>query len=112
MNKELLNIENWGIRLEYSKGEVQPYFVIIEDCGTSGCGTSFANLYRYETMGEAIDKIVDAVLDIRNVYAPEDLSDDYKKAFDRVGDDRISDRETTSVFLQAVLEGIAYANER
>lgn len=112
--KEILNIENYGIRLNLtSKGTYQL------EIDHTYAPVSFIEA-EYTDLHEAIGDIICRILNPENVYCMEDQSDAVQKAYRLAGiygEEEPSNSEndfaeTVYTFLETVLEGIINPNIR
>lgn len=113
--KLLVNISSFGIRLyhveqldidllvEYKNYEGTPYIVEWDDCAAPvEYKKAFGSLH------DALDKIVDLMLDIGNCYSPEEMPYEWRIAYDYIADSPMA-RKAATAFLQMALDGIANA---
>lgn len=114
--KELLNIEPFGIILNYDEGAKYPYIVEISDLA----GPAWQE-FRSGTREEAMGTIINYILNPDNVYAMEDQPWDLREAYRLAGvrdgvaaglhlgaHSEITD--SVGTFLYYVLDGIACTN--
>ena len=109
--KTLLDIENFGIALEYGEGTENPYIFQYADI----VGPVWHEV-RYSTREEAIEDIVNYILNPDNVYSMEDQPRDLQKAYRLAGaptgvtSTRPEITNSVETFLFYVLDGIAATN--
>lgn len=110
--KEILNIENFGIRVNLT--DVNTYLL---ECDCVCAPMSFVE-GEYETLEEVLGEIINRILNPNNVYAFEELPDNLQKAYALAGIEEECNpvhpeiSNAVASFLEVVLEGIAYANIR
>lgn len=117
--KELINIENWGVRLYYIEPIDCDLLIEWRDAYKQGqylfeyddtCAPVEHQVH-YKTLEEALDEIAHYILNPKNVYAIEELSVPIQVAYDDVHDCQPA-ANAAYQFVYLVLEGIANANMR
>ena len=106
MTISVLNIESYGLELTLDKSRVFPYELEIADPATPTYTTE-----GFDDIHDALDRVVELVIDINQVYAPEDLEYKHRAAYDDVQTCPVTKRAVVA-FLRSTFEGIAFANER
>lgn len=124
--KELINIENWGVRLYYIEPIDCDLLIEWRDAYKRGqylfeyddtCAPEEHQI-QYKTLEEALGDIVNYILNPDNIYAMDEQPDNLQKAFALAGvpleQNPIHPEITESVatFLYYILEGIAETNMR
>ena len=110
--REILNIENFGIRLHYTSGNTY-----LLECDHPCAPLSFIE-GEYETLAEALGDIANRILNPNNVYDWEELPDNIQRAYLLAGIEEEGNpahpevTDAVATFLQIVLEGIATKNMR
>ena len=101
--KTLLDIENYGIVLTEEEGK---YRLEYPDCAAPMTYTE-----EFPTLDAALGRAVTLIMDVKQVYAFEELPYEYRAAYMGIAKSETANR-AVNAFVYSVLEGIAYANMR
>lgn len=99
----LIEIENYGLGLTFDISRVFPYRLEISDPFSPGYRTE-----EFTSADEAINRMVELILDPDQVYAMEEMPYEFRRAYMMIAK-FAHHKETCETFLRSVLEGIVYA---
>ena len=123
--KELVNIENWGIRLYFIEPIDCDLLIEWRDAYKKGqylfeYDDTYAPIEHkayYHTLEEALSEIANYILVADNVYAMEEQTEDLQEAYKLCGirnwtESPSKESKAAYTFIYLILEGIANANMR